>query len=151
MRSTVGILGIPFDLLDNDQVLDRLDEFIATKRFHQVATANADFLVNALDDPELLQILRHSDLVTPDGMPIVWASRLMRYPLAERVTGADIVPALAKRSAEKGYKIYMLGARPEVAKRAKDQLLMTNPTLQIVGCQACRSSVSSPRNNRPCV
>ena len=49
-------------------------------------------------------------LVLPDGMPLVWASRLLGCPLAERVTGVDIVPRLAELSARKGYGIFLLGA-----------------------------------------
>src|SRR5947209_16146105 len=110
MRQTVGILGTPIDIRDSDAVLARLDQFIRERRFHQVATANTDFLINALEDPELRCILRNADLVIPDGMPLLWASRLMKSPLPERVTGADLVPQLAALAAVKGYRIFMLGA-----------------------------------------
>jgi N-acetylglucosaminyldiphosphoundecaprenol N-acetyl-beta-D-mannosaminyltransferase len=91
-------------------------------------------LINALEDPELRCILRTADLVIPDGMPLIWASRMMGSPLPERVTGADLVPRLAALSAEKGYRIFMLGAKPEVAQSAKSKLMQTYPGLQIVGC-----------------
>ena len=99
-----------------------------------MATANTDFLINALSDPELRHVLRGCDLVVPDGMPVVWAAKLMRTPLQERVTGADIVPALARLAAEKGYRVYMLGARPEIAQRAKARMEADYPGIQIVGC-----------------
>lgn len=134
MRQTVGILGTPIDRLDTGEVLERLEQFIRERRFHQVATANTDFLVNALGDAELRYILRNADLVVPDGMPVVWASRLMKAGLPERVTGADIVPELAALAARKGYRIYMLGAKPSVAQCAKAKLLEAHPNLQIVGC-----------------
>lgn len=133
MRQTVGILGTPIDILDTSEVLARLEQFITERRFHQVATANTDFLINALHDPELRRILRNADLVIPDGMPIVWASRMMGTPLPERVTGADIVPELAALSERKGYRLYMLGAREEISKRAYENLLAKHPNLQIVG------------------
>jgi len=115
-------------------VLARLEQFIQERRFHQVATANTDFLINAVGDPELKRILRNADLVVPDGMPVVWAARLMRSALPERVTGADLVPALAALAARKGYRLYMLGGRPEIAQRAKARLEADYPGLQIVGC-----------------
>src|SRR5579871_1024313 len=136
MRQTIGILGIPIDNLDTEATLDRLDQFIQERRFHQVATANVDFLINAMHDRELRQILCNADLVTPDGMPVVWASNLLGSPLPERVTGADLVPKMAALAARKGYRIYMLGARPEVAQRARARLIQDNPTLQIVGCSS---------------
>src|SRR5512146_2321061 len=107
MRRTVAILGIPFDDLDTAQVLERLDEFVRSRRFHQVATANTDFVVRAQTDPELRAALLSADLVVPDGMPIVLASRWLGAGLRERVTGSDLVPQLARRAAEKGYGLYM--------------------------------------------
>ncbi len=134
MRQTVGILGTPIDALDTNAVLERMAQFIQEGKFHQIATANTDFLINALDDPELRYILRNADLVMPDGMPLLWAAKMMRSPLPERVTGADIVPALAKLAAKNGYRMFMLGAKPEIARKAKLRLEEQNPGLQIVGC-----------------
>ena len=134
MRQLVCILNTPIDVLDMSGVLTRLEEFIGEKRFHQVATANVDFVINAEADRELRHILRYADLVMPDGMPLVWASRKLGMALPERVTGADLVPALAALAAQKGYRIYMLGAKPEVARQAREKLLQAHPGLQIVGC-----------------
>ena len=134
MRELICILSTPIDVLDTQGVVARLDQFIQEKRFHQVATANTDFVINAMADKELRHILRYSDLVMPDGMPLVWASRALGSPLPERVTGADIVPALTELSARKGYRIYMLGARPEVAQKAREKMLEAYPSLRIVGC-----------------
>src|SRR5262249_6531765 len=131
---TVGILGTPVDILDTKAVLERLEQFLAEGRFHQVATANTDFLINALADPEQQHILRNADLVIPDGMPVVWAARRLRSCLPERVTGADLIPELAELSARKGYRIFMLGARLEVARSAKSYLEAQYPGIQIVGC-----------------
>lgn len=134
MRKTVAILGIPIDDLTTEEALERLEQFIQSGRFHQVATANTDFLIKAHGDPELRTILRTADMVVPDGMPVVMASRWLRAGLRERVTGADLVPALAARAAKKGYRLFMLGARPEVAARAKERMEAVNPGLRIVGC-----------------
>lgn len=120
MRKLLVILGVPIDNLTMAEALDRCDEFIAegraTGRLHQIATVNADFVVNALHDPELRRILQEADMATADGMPLVWASRLLGGPLPGRVTGADMVPALAERAAQRGYSIFFLGAR-EVLRR----------------------------------
>ena len=120
--------------MNTEAALARMEQFIQERRFHQVATANADFLINALADPELRHILRNADLVVPDGMPVVWAARATRSRLPERVTGADIVPALAKMAAQKGYRLFMLGARAEVAQAARERMEAENPGLQVVGC-----------------
>lgn len=133
MRKLIVIAGIPLDDLNMEQALDRLGEFIASGRPHQVATVNADFIVHAWDDPELRHILQNADLLTADGMPLVWGARLLGVPLEGRVTGADMVPALAGRAAQKGWRLYFLGARPGVAARAAEILTARHPTLQVAG------------------
>jgi N-acetylglucosaminyldiphosphoundecaprenol N-acetyl-beta-D-mannosaminyltransferase len=136
MRKIVSILGIPVDDLNTVEVLDRLEQFITSRRFHQVATANVDFLIKANADPELKCILRTADLVVPDGMPLVWASRWMHNGLRERVTGADLVSPLAERAAANGYRIFMLGGEPQVAQAAKARLESLYPAVTIVGCES---------------
>src|SRR4029079_1276879 len=137
MRKLLIILGVPVDDLNMSEALERLEEFIkighATGKSHQVATVNADFVVNSLHDPELRRILQESDMATADGMPLVMGARLLGVPLADRVTGADLVPALAERAAQKGYSIFLLGARPGVAARAGQILQSRYPGLKIVG------------------
>lgn len=137
MRKLLIILGVPIDDLDMSQALMRLEQFIAlgrsTGKSHQVATINADFVVNSLNDSELRRILQESDMATADGMPLVLGARLLGVPLADRVTGADLVPALAERAAQKGYSIFLLGARPGVGIRAAEILQERYPGLTIAG------------------
>ncbi|MCX7790922.1 MAG: WecB/TagA/CpsF family glycosyltransferase [Chloroflexaceae bacterium] len=137
MRKLLVVLGLPIDSLTLDEALDRCEEFIAagrtTGRTHQIATVNTHFVVNALQDPELRRILQEADMTTADGMPLVWASRLLGAPLPGRVTGADMVPALAARAARRGYSIYFLGAREGVAARAAAILQRRYPGLKVAG------------------
>jgi N-acetylglucosaminyldiphosphoundecaprenol N-acetyl-beta-D-mannosaminyltransferase len=137
MRKLLIILGIPIDDLAMPEALERVDEFIAigraTGKSHQIATVNADFVVKSLGDPELRLILQEADLATADGMPLVWGARLLGVPLEGRVTGADLVPALAERAARNGYSLYLLGAAPGIAQRAGAILQAQHPQLKIVG------------------
>src|SRR5512143_3263909 len=113
MRKVLIVMGVPIDDLDMPAALSRIDEFIcegrATGTTHQIATVNADFVINAQDDPELRMILQEADMTTADGMPLVWGAKLLGVPLPGRVTGADLVPGLAAIAAEKGYSLYLLG------------------------------------------
>jgi len=133
MRKLVVIAGIPIDDLNMEETLARLEDFIASGQPHQVATVNADFIVRAWDDPELRYILQDADLLTADGMPLVWGARLLGAPLEGRVTGADLVPALATFGSQRGWRIYFLGARPGVAAHAAQILTERHPGLQVVG------------------
>lgn len=146
MRKLVIILGVPVDDLNLEETLARIEELVergrASGKSHQVVTINADFVVKAMGDPELRYLLQEADLATADGMPLVWGARLLGVSLEDRVAGADLVPALAERAAQKGYKLFLLGAAPEIAARAAEMLQERYPALQIVGfCSPPYSSV----------
>jgi N-acetylglucosaminyldiphosphoundecaprenol N-acetyl-beta-D-mannosaminyltransferase len=116
------LFGVPIDRLSMEEAVDAIGRLVeagrATGRTHQVATVNVDFLVNAFDDPAIHRILADADLCVGDGMPIVWSARLLGMPLPGRVTGADLVPALAERSARTGWRIHIFGGAEGVALRA---------------------------------
>jgi len=109
---------------------------IASGRPHAVVTANVDFLVQAQRDVELRRILLEADLVLCDGTPLAWASRWLGNALPERVAGADLAPHLMALAAQKGYRVFFLGAAPGVAAEAEARLLRQFPTLKIVGTYA---------------
>jgi len=146
-RDTIVILGIPIDNLDMDETVERIFDLIEASRkdgiARQVATVNVDFVVNTLTwrlsrfrHPELIDILRRADLVTPDGMPIIWTSRMLGTPLKERVTGADLIPRLAEAAARQGKSIYFLGGRGDVGQQAARKLQAQFPDLRVVGADS---------------
>jgi N-acetylglucosaminyldiphosphoundecaprenol N-acetyl-beta-D-mannosaminyltransferase len=135
-RSAVSIAGTPVDRVTRSEAVCRIDSFVRSNSFHQVATANTDFLVNSLEDAELANILRNADLVTADGMPVVWAAKLLGSSLPERVTGADIVPDIARLAAKQGYRLFLLGSQADTLERAAQNLCAIAPGLQISGLLA---------------
>lgn len=132
----IAIMGLPLHSLTMQQAVDSIERLIHSGNGHQVCTVNLDIWLNALDDPHLHRIMAGCSLVVPDGMPLVWASGMLGTPLAERVTGVDMVPRLAELSARKGYRIFLLGGRPGVAERAGKLLERNHPGAQIVGAYA---------------
>ncbi|HKQ37202.1 MAG TPA: WecB/TagA/CpsF family glycosyltransferase [Verrucomicrobiae bacterium] len=129
----VSILGVPFDHVTMPQAIAAIEDMIAAKRPHYIATANVDFVVQAMEDAELRRILLEADLVLCDGTPLLWVSRWLDNPLPERVAGADLVPELLGVAAEKGYRVFFLGGKPEVAARAVERLQAKYPEIQIAG------------------
>jgi N-acetylglucosaminyldiphosphoundecaprenol N-acetyl-beta-D-mannosaminyltransferase len=129
----IALLGIPFDNVTLPDALDRISLMIDSQRPHYVVTANVDFLTQARSDSELRSVLLDADLVISDGMPIVWASRLLRNPLPERVAGADLVPQLITLAAQRGYRLFFLGGREEANQRAVTNARANFPGLAIVG------------------
>lgn len=129
----VAVLGVPFDNVTMDEAMELIEEKIEEQGFHQVATANVDFIINAIHDQALQEMLCCCDLVVPDGMPIVWASRLMGSRLKERVSGVDLIPRLAELAANRRYGVYLLGASERSSRRASEVLKKRFPKLRIVG------------------
>src|SRR5208283_1677859 len=136
MEHPIAVMGLPLDSLTVPGAVDAVERLILSGGTHQVATANLDFMLNSLANAHLHRILAGCSLVLPDGMPLVWISRLLGHPLAERVTGVDLVPQLAALSARKGYKIFLLGGKEGVADRAAKLLESNYPGVRIVGTYA---------------
>jgi len=136
LQHSVAVMGLPLANVTADEAVDQIEALILSGGTHQVATANIDFWLNSLHDVHLHRIIAGCSLVLPDGMPLVWISRLLGNPLKERVSGADLVPQLAALSAKKGYGIYLLGGRQGVAERASQKLQEMYPGVNIVGHHA---------------
>ncbi len=131
----VKLFGCPFDVVDTAQAVARVEEFLASGRTHQGCGVNVDQLVKMKDEPLFRDIVERCDLVTADGTPVVWASRLFGKRLPERVAGIDLFYALLPVSAQRGYKVYLLGAKEESLQGARAIYEARHPGLQIVGAR----------------
>lgn len=129
----IELMGCKIDNLSLEETLQTVEGFIASGRPHQHVVVNVDKLVKARKDAQLRRIINDCALINADGMPVVWASRILGMPLKERVAGVDLFDALMKRSAEKGWRVYLLGAREEVVSRVKEIYEALYPKLQIAG------------------
>jgi N-acetylglucosaminyldiphosphoundecaprenol N-acetyl-beta-D-mannosaminyltransferase len=136
VKHPIAVLGLPLDSLTAGGAVEAIDGLIRSGGTHQIATANLNFWSNSLTDHHLHRISAGCSLVLPDGMPLVWVSELLGCPLAERVTGVDLVPRLAELSAKKGYGIFLLGGKGDVAERASKLLEEKFPGVRIVGTYA---------------
>jgi len=106
---------------------------LARERSHMIVTVNSVSLLKSRKDKTLLEIYRRADLVTADGVGIVWASRFLGLPLKGRVTGIDLAQSLLKRASVNGYRVFLLGGRKGVAERAARRLEKRFSGLDIVG------------------
>lgn len=129
----IAILGVPFDKVTTTDTLRLISEMIDSRRPHYAATANVDFVVQALGDVELRRILTDADMVLCDGMPLVWASHFLGNALPERVAGSDLVPELLAEAERKGWRVFFLGSTDESLARAAENVRVKHPQLQLVG------------------
>ena len=127
------VLGIGFDNVTQDEAVDRAMALIAAGGSHYVVTPNAEFVQMARGDSRFRDLLNQADLVLPDGIGVVYASKILGRPLKGRVPGVDFAAALCGRMAREGGRLFLLGAKPGVAELAAAELKQRYPGLQICG------------------
>lgn len=96
-----------------------------------VCIATVNNVMEAYDSPEFQRVMNQADLVTPDGMPLVWALRLLGHKKASRVYGPDLTPILLKTAAESGLPVGFYGGAPEVLKRLLEVVAERFPKLDV--------------------
>ena len=132
-KRRVPILNTYIDALTMEETISEVEKIIArgVPTQHVVINANKVNLMN--EDPELKRIVNECPLINADGISILWAAKVLGLPIKERVTGIDLFLNLVKVASEKGYKIYLFGAKEEVVRKVKKVFEEEYPTLQIVG------------------
>jgi len=131
--SRIEMMGCQIDNLSMEETLQTIEGFIESGQPHQHVVVNVDKLVKASRDDELRHIINDCALINADGMPVVWASWLLGKPLKERVAGVDLFEALMKRSADKGWRVFLLGAREDVVSGVKVAYEQKYPGLTVAG------------------
>lgn len=105
-------------------------------RMQLVVTVNPEFVMRARADEQFRSVLEGAALALPDGAGVVWAMRRHGCPQPGRVTGIDLVSALATVCARRAWRPFLLGARPGVAQEAARRLELSHPGLRIAGAHA---------------
>lgn len=129
----VPILGVNVHDVTMVEVLNWAESAIAEDRPVRIATPNAEIVRLAWERPELKNLLNASDLAIPDGAGLLLAARFYGRRFREQVTGTDLAIELAGLCARRGWRIFLLGAGPGVAKVAADNLRARWPDIQIAG------------------
>lgn len=130
---SLRILGVRVDNVTTAQTVSLIDAMIASRQPHQVVTVNPEFVMRAQHDAAFRVVLEEAALALPDGQGLLWAARRLGHPLKERVTGSDTTPVLASLCAQRGYRLFLLGAAPGVAERAARVLGQEHGGLEIAG------------------
>lgn len=133
MSQRISMMGCCIDNLTMEETLERIESFIQSGLPHQHVVVNVDKLVKAQKDENLRAIINDCALINVDGMPVVWASRLVGKPLKERVAGVDLFECLMARSSKKSWRVFLLGAREEVVSEVKKVYETKYPHINIVG------------------
>jgi N-acetylglucosaminyldiphosphoundecaprenol N-acetyl-beta-D-mannosaminyltransferase len=131
----IEILGCPFDAVDMAAALATVEGYIASDDgvLRNSVGVNLDQLLKMKREPDFAHIVAGSDLITADGTPVVWWSRVVRQRLPERVPSIDLMYELLRRSTEVGHKIFLLGAKRASVEAAAERFRRDYPGVHIVG------------------
>lgn len=134
-RLRVQDADISVNVADAPALLENVRARLRQGTGFAIATLNLDHLVKMRQVPAFLEAYRRQDLVTADGNPVVWLSRIAGRPV-HLVAGSDMVLPLAAVAAQEAVPVALLGATEETLERAAAVLTADNPGLQVVGCLA---------------
>jgi N-acetylglucosaminyldiphosphoundecaprenol N-acetyl-beta-D-mannosaminyltransferase len=129
----VQILGCSMTKLSLEEFVSKAEEFIHSKKPHYIAVVNVAKVIKIRSDTELKQSVLSADLIGADGVPLVWASRLLGNPLPGRVNGTDLMYKLLEKANEKGYRMFFFGATEEILQRVIQKTRQDYPGVKIAG------------------
>jgi N-acetylglucosaminyldiphosphoundecaprenol N-acetyl-beta-D-mannosaminyltransferase len=130
----VNILGVGVSAIDPGQTLETIDGWIAGRTPHYICVTGVHGVMESQRDERLRSIHNTAGLVTPDGMPLVWLSRVWGPRHVERVYGPDLMVACCAASVPKQYRHFFYGGAEGVAERLAERLSKRFPGLLVAGC-----------------
>ncbi len=132
---TRHLFDVRIDALTTEEMIEAADRAIAARSRLLIGVLNAAKLVNMARDQQLRRAVLGADVTIADGMAVVWACRLLRQRLPERVTGIDVMLRLLERANLRQYRVYCLGAREEVLQQVTARISTEYPGVQLVGAR----------------
>ena len=132
-RTTIEILGVNVDSITFASAVDKAHRLVQSQGVSMIFTPNPEIIMCAKEDAELKNILNSADMCTADGIGVVYASKILKKPVPERVAGFDLVCALLERMSKSGEGVFLFGAKPGVAEAAGDKMKEKYPGLTVAG------------------
>lgn len=108
------------------------DDYLNNKKLF-IVNINPEIIIKNYKNKELIRIFNEQQYQLPDGIGIVWASKKFKGNVKERITGIDLMQSICDCSQKYNSKIFLYGSKPEIAEKAKAELINTYPNINIVG------------------
>jgi N-acetylglucosaminyldiphosphoundecaprenol N-acetyl-beta-D-mannosaminyltransferase len=128
----VPLAGLCFDPLSEAAVVEAVVDGALAGRGGWVCPVNLDVLRQCDASEEVRGLVSKADLVVPDGMPLIWASRLAGTPLPERVAGSSLIHSVTAYAASRPARLFFLGGSEGAAEAAAERLAREHPGLEVV-------------------
>ncbi len=144
---TVNIIGSPVAALSFQQQIDTILNWAAARQSRFVCVANTHMLIEAHKKLAFWSILQSADLMTPDGMPLVWMMKLMGVRRPERVAGMDILLALCHRAVQQNVSVFFVGSQAKILGRMQRRLEKEFPGLNLAGMEPLPFGETAPEES----
>lgn len=132
-KNYAKILGVNIDKVDNKSAFDIIRKYLASERASIIFTPNPEIVMKARKDKDLMEAINEADLVIPDGIGLIYASKIHGLGLTERVTGYDTTIKLLSYANKSRKSIYILGGKPGIGLRAKAEINKKYPHVDVCG------------------
>ena len=129
----VNVLGVGISAINLQEAVGEIERWIAQGEPHYVDVCTVQTVMECRKAPRLRQLVNDSGMATPDGMPLVWLSRLRGHRSAGRVYGPDLMLALCERSRTTKHRHFFYGGGPGVADLLARKLQARHPGLVVAG------------------
>lgn len=133
MKDKVNILGVWVDMVNIPRAVDKIMQFFNGEGLHKVYTPNSEIIMAAYKDDNFRDILNNAELLTADGIGVVYASKILGKPITERAAGYDILCEVLERIKGTSRSVFLFGGKPGVAEIAEEKLKERYPGLVIAG------------------
>lgn len=133
LEERTNILGVGISLINMSMALDRVHQWIVERDRQYVSVCTVHTVMECRRNERLRKIVNAAGMTTPDGMPLVWLSRLAGHDFVSRVYGPDLMLAVMAASVSSGYRHFFYGGREGVADRLADAMRRRFPGVQVIG------------------
>jgi N-acetylglucosaminyldiphosphoundecaprenol N-acetyl-beta-D-mannosaminyltransferase len=132
---TKKVLDFPITALRFEEQIQAIMQWASARASKTVCVANVHMLMEAHWNPEFANVLQNADVVTPDGMPLVWMMRWMGARDQDRVAGMDILQGLCQQAQTQNVSVFFLGSQTEILSRMRSRLEQEFPKLKIAAME----------------
>jgi N-acetylglucosaminyldiphosphoundecaprenol N-acetyl-beta-D-mannosaminyltransferase len=126
-----NVLGMKINVERYNQIFNRMRDMVEEERCIRIHAANVHMLMEGYDDVSFQKVINTAELVVPDGMPLVWALKLLGRPEATRVYGPTLTLHVCEAAAREGVPIGLYGGTPESLLEFKAFIHHEYPGIQI--------------------
>ena len=129
----IDILGIKFDNVTFDEAMDKLKSFLLGNEKKIIVTPNAEIAQLCAENKEINELINKADFIVPDGIGVIYASKILKKPLKQKVAGVDLAFALLPILEKEKKTLFLFGGKDGVAEKAKEKIKEKYPNIIING------------------